>query len=44
MQDIYSARAAGELVLEEQLFRALLNIYRLPAVLFELTRKHRKTA
>lgn len=44
VQDIYSARAAGELVLEEQLFRALLNIYRLPAVLFELTRKHRKTA
>lgn len=28
LQDIYIARAQNELVLEEQLFRALINIYR----------------
>jgi hypothetical protein len=35
------ARAQGELALEEQLFSALINIYRSPAVLYELTRKHK---
>ncbi|KAK9824077.1 hypothetical protein WJX72_007565 [[Myrmecia] bisecta] len=38
-QDIYIARAEGELVLEEELYWALINIYRMPAVLFELTKK-----
>jgi piezo-type mechanosensitive ion channel component 1/2 len=38
-QDIYIARAEGELALEEELYWALVNIYRSPAVLFELTKK-----
>ena len=38
-QDIYIARAQGELALEEELYWALINIYRSPAVLFELTKK-----
>jgi hypothetical protein len=33
------AREEGELLLEEQLFYSLLNIYRSPAVLFEVTKK-----
>ncbi|GFR40352.1 hypothetical protein Agub_g896, partial [Astrephomene gubernaculifera] len=40
-QDIYVARAEGELVLEEQLFQALINVYRSPELLFELSRKHK---
>ncbi|KAK9837285.1 hypothetical protein WJX81_003423 [Elliptochloris bilobata] len=36
-QDIYIARAEGELALEEELYWALINIYRSPAVMFELT-------
>ncbi|GIL87298.1 hypothetical protein Vretifemale_15360 [Volvox reticuliferus] len=43
-QDIYVARAEGELVLEEQLFRALINVYRSPELLFELSRKKHKQA
>lgn len=39
MQDIYIARAEGELELEEELYWALINIYRRPEVLFELTKK-----
>lgn len=38
-QDIYIARAQGELALEEELYWALINIYRSPAVMFELTKK-----
>ena len=37
-QDIYIARAEGELELEEELYWALINIYRSPGVMFELTR------
>jgi len=40
-QDLYIARAQGELVLEEELYNVLINVYRSPAVLFELTRKHK---
>lgn len=38
-QDIYIARAEGELALEEELYWALINIYRVPSVLFDLTKK-----
>ena len=38
-QDIYIARAAGELRLEGELYRALITVYRLPSLLFELTKK-----
>lgn len=38
-QDIYIARAERELALEEELFNVLLNIYRLPKVLFELSKQ-----
>lgn len=37
--DIAVAREEGEALLEEQLFHTLLNIYRSPAVLFEVTKK-----
>lgn len=37
-QDIYIARAEGELLLEEELYNALISIYRLPTVMFELTK------
>jgi hypothetical protein len=40
-QDIYIARAEGELGLEEQLYGTLVNIYRLPSLMFELTKKDR---
>lgn len=40
-QDIYIARAEGELALEEELYWALINIYRLPAVMFELTKREK---
>lgn len=43
-QDLYIARAQGELVLEEELYRILISIYRSPAVLFELTRRKIKQA
>lgn len=39
--DIDVARAEGELLLEEQLYYSLINIYRSPAVLFELTKKRK---
>jgi Piezo non-specific cation channel, R-Ras-binding domain len=39
--DIAVAREEREMLLEEQLFYSLLNIYRSPAVLFELTKKDR---
>ena len=39
VQDIYIARAEGELALEEELYWALINIYRSSAVMFELTKK-----
>ena len=39
MQDIYIARAEGQLLLEEELYWALINIFRSPAVLFDLTKK-----
>ena len=39
LQDIYIARAEGDLELEEELYWALINIYRSPAVMFEITRK-----
>lgn len=37
VSDIQTARAAGELALEEELYFSLLNVYRRPDVLFELT-------
>lgn len=40
-QDVYIARAEGLLGLEEELYCALIAVYRLPAVLFELTKKGR---
>ena len=39
VQDIYIARAEGELILEEELYWGLINIYRSSAVMFELTKK-----
>ena len=41
VSDIQTARAAGELALEEELFFSLLNIYRRPDVLFRLTMARR---
>jgi Piezo non-specific cation channel, R-Ras-binding domain len=38
MQDIYIARAYGELQLEEELFYLLLKIYKTPQLLNQLTR------
>eukprot|EP01025_Chloroclados_australasicus_P058073 TRINITY_DN726_c7_g1_i1.p1 TRINITY_DN726_c7_g1~~TRINITY_DN726_c7_g1_i1.p1 ORF type:complete len:379 (+),score=26.24 TRINITY_DN726_c7_g1_i1:118-1137(+) len=38
-QDIYIARATKELMLEEELYYSILNIYRQPATLYELTKK-----
>ena len=38
-QDIYIARAEGELQLEHELYFALISIYRSPQVLFELTKR-----
>lgn len=38
VQDIYIARAEGELQLEEELFYLLLKIYKTPKLLNELTR------
>ncbi len=43
-QDLYIARAQGELVLEEELFKVLISIYRSSSVLFELTKRKRKQA
>jgi hypothetical protein len=37
-QDIYIARAEGELALEEELFYLLLKIYKTPDLLQQLTR------
>lgn len=37
-QDIYIARAEGELQLEEELFYLLLKIFKTPALLNQLTR------
>lgn len=34
---------AGALALEEELFGVLIAIYRSPALLFELTRKHKQS-
>ena len=42
-QDIYIARAEGLLGLEEELYNALLSVYRLPTVMFELTKKGKQT-
>lgn len=42
VQDIYIARAEGELELEEELFYLLLKIYKNPVVLAELTQKQKK--
>lgn len=38
-QDLYIARAQGEFLLEEELYKVLISIYRSPSVLFELTRR-----
>jgi hypothetical protein len=37
-EDIYAARAAGELELEEGLFWTLIKIYRAPYILMEYTK------
>ena len=42
LQDIYIARAEQELVLEEELYWALINIYRRPELLYELTQREKK--
>ncbi len=42
VQDIYIARAEQELVLEEELYWALINIYRRPELLYELTQREKK--
>ncbi len=39
LQDIYIARAEGELALEEELYWALVSVYRQPHILFQLTKK-----
>ena len=44
VQDLYIARSQGDLVLEEELYRVLISIYRSPQVLFELTRRKIKQA
>ncbi len=41
-QDIYISRAEGLLALEEELYGALLAVYRLPAVMYELTKAPQK--
>jgi hypothetical protein len=41
-QDVYIARAEGELALEEELFYLLLKIYKSPAVLLEMTRQDKE--
>ena len=41
-QDIYIARAEQELMLEEELYWALINIYRRPELLYELTQREKK--
>ncbi|KXZ45122.1 hypothetical protein GPECTOR_58g571 [Gonium pectorale] len=43
-QDIAVARAEGELVLEDQLFQALINVYRSPELLIELSSRQTKRA
>ena len=43
IDDIYIARSEGDLETEEELFWTLITIYRVPSVLFELTRKKLKT-
>ena len=40
-QDVYIARAEGLLALEEELYGALLAVYRLPSMLYELSKKRR---
>jgi hypothetical protein len=40
-QDIYIARAEGLLGLEEELYGALITVYRLPNLLFALTKKNK---
>ena len=42
VQDVYVARAEGELQLEAELFNTLISCYRRPALLFELSRKAKK--
>jgi hypothetical protein len=44
LQDIYIARAEGELQLEEELFYLLLKIYKTPKLLNELTRLSQQQA
>jgi hypothetical protein len=39
LQDIYIARAEGELALEEELWGVLLVVYKTPGLLGQLTRK-----
>ena len=42
VQDIYIARAEEELALEEELYWGLVNIFRLPNVMFEMTKKTKR--
>ena len=39
LEDIDAARAERELAVEEELYWGLIRIYRMPAILFELTKK-----
>ncbi len=41
-QDVYIARAEGELALEEELFYLLLLVYKSPGVLLEMTRRDKE--
>lgn len=39
-EDVYAARAEGELALEEELYWIIIRIYRLPQVLYDMTKKN----
>lgn len=39
-EDVYAARAEGELTLEEELYWIVIRIYRLPQVLYDMTKKN----
>ena len=41
VEDVYAARAEGQLALEEELFFTLINVYRSPSILYEFSRRPR---
>ena len=40
-EDVYAAQVEGELALEEELYWIVIRIYRLPQVLYDLTKKNK---